>query len=137
MKFGLWVEPEMVSIESSLYRKHPEYALGVRDKRFGRNQLVLDLTNKDVRDYIVSNVRTLIEEYKVDYIKWDMNRHISDQESIVNNYGKEFSHRYILGLYEVLERIFGDNEVLLESCSSGGNRFDLGMLSYGSPSMDQ
>ncbi|NLC05158.1 MAG: alpha-galactosidase [Erysipelothrix sp.] len=131
LKFGLWVEPEMVSIESSLYRKHPEYALGVRDKRFGRNQLVLDLTNKDVRDYIVSNVRTLIEEYKVDYIKWDMNRHISDQESIVNNYGKEFSHRYILGLYEVLERIFGDNEVLLESCSSGGNRFDLGMLSYG------
>ncbi len=131
MKFGLWVEPEMVSIQSSLYREHPEYALGVRDKRFGRNQLVLDLTNKDVRDYIVSKVNYLIEEYQVDYIKWDMNRHISDQESMVNSFGKEFAHRYILGLYDVLDRIFSDKEVLLESCSSGGNRFDLGMLSYG------
>lgn len=131
MLFGIWVEPEMVSEKSELYRQHPEYALGVRDKRYGRNQLVLDLTIPAVRDYIVLNVKELIEEYSVDYIKWDMNRHIGDTESLAINHGKEFSHRYILGLYDILERIFVGSDVLLESCSSGGNRFDLGMLAYG------
>lgn len=133
LRFGLWVEPEMVNEDSDLYRAHPEYAMTVpgRVPAKGRNQLVLDLCNPAVRDYIVHNVSACIDEAGIDYIKWDMNRHISDAYSRVLQNQGECYHRYILGLYDILGRIFRPRpQVLLESCSSGGNRFDLGMLCY-------
>lgn len=137
LECGIWVEPEMISVDSDLYRAHPDYALGYalgggRDLRFGRNQLVLDLTKPEVREYIVEQVSGLIDTYDISYVKWDMNRHISDVGEAGSLEDRSFHHRYILGLYEVLGRIFGPKpHVLLETCSSGGNRFDLGMLSYG------
>ena len=133
LKFGLWFEPEMVNRDSALFRAHPEYALTTPGKppTLGRNQLVLDLCNPAVRDYIVAHVGRTLDEAEIDYVKWDMNRHISDARSpLLSNQG-EFYHRYILGLYDVLGRIFGPRaHILLESCSSGGNRFDLGMLCF-------
>lgn len=133
MMFGLWFEPEMVNPDSDLYRSHPEYAVKTpgRKPTLGRNQLVLDLCNPAVRDYIVSSVGRILDETGASYVKWDMNRHISDAWSPVLINQGEFFHRYILGLYDVLNRIFGQRpHILLESCSSGGNRFDLGMLCY-------
>ena len=124
LKFGIWLEPEAVNPNSNLYRKHPEWAIkdpGHRDV-YGRNELLLDLTKKEVRDYIVENVNKVLDESKADYIKWDMNR-----QSIAQ---ADYNHDYIIGLYEVLDRVFKDRNILFESCSSGGNRFDLGMLCY-------
>ena len=134
MNFGLWFEPECVNPDSDLYRAHPDWAISVpdRDPCLSRNQLVLDLTRKEVRDYIVESVSAILDSTKIEYVKWDYNRHISDMySSALKNQG-EFYHRYILGLYEVLGRIFKERHprVLLESCSSGGNRFDLGMLCF-------
>lgn len=133
MKFGLWLEPEMVNIDSDLYRAHPEFAVAVPSRKptLGRNQLVLDLCKSEVRDYICKQVNSTLKSANIEYVKWDMNRHISDiYSSAISNQG-EFFHRYILGLYEVLKRIVSANEnVLFESCSSGGNRFDLGMLCF-------
>ena len=134
MKFGLWFEPECVNPDSELYRAHSDWAIRVpeREPGFGRNQLVLDLTRKDVRDYIVHAVSSVLDSAEIEYVKWDYNRHISDMYSRTLKNQGEFFHRYILGLYEVLRRIFVESHpnVLLESCSSGGNRFDLGMLCY-------
>ncbi len=133
MMFGLWFEPEMVNPDSELYRAHPEWAVTTPGKKpsLGRNQLVLDLCRAEVRDYIVENVGRVLDEAGVDYVKWDMNRHISDAYSPALAEQGEFYHRYVLGLYEVLERIFRPRpQILLESCASGGNRFDLGMLCY-------
>ena len=133
MAFGLWFEPEMVNENSALYRAHPQYAVTTPGKTptLGRNQLVLDLCNSAVRDYIVKSVGRILDEADISYVKWDMNRHISDAYSpLLSNQG-EFFHRYILGLYEILHRIFTPRpHILFESCSSGGNRFDLGMLCY-------
>ena len=133
MKFGLWFEPESVNIDSGLYRAHPDWAIKPPTGKpcFGRNQLLLDLTRQEVRDYIVENVGRTLDSARISYVKWDMNRHMSDAYSpLLSNQG-EFSHRYIMGLYEVLGRIFTPRpHILLESCSSGGNRFDLGMLCY-------
>lgn len=133
LDFGLWFEPEMVNKNSELYRKHPEYAAQHPDKKpvMGRNQLVLDLCKNQVRDYIVKNVSTILDEVNISYVKWDMNRHIAEgYSSSLTNQG-EFYHRYIMGLYDVLSRIFRPRpHILLESCSSGGNRFDLGMLCF-------
>lgn len=133
MMFGLWFEPEMVNPDSDLFRTHPEYAVTTPDRAplYGRNQLVLDLCNPDVRDYIVNNVSKILDDASVDYVKWDMNRHISDACSPVLANQGEFYHRYMMGLYDVLARIFRPRpQILLESCSSGGNRFDLGMLCF-------
>lgn len=133
MQFGLWFEPEMVNPNSELYRAHPECALVTPGKTpaMGRHQLVLDLCNPAVRDYIVDHVSHILDTCGVDYVKWDDNRHISDACSPCLTDQGEFLHRYLLGLYEVLGRIFGPRpHILLESCSSGGNRFDLGMLCY-------
>ena len=134
MKFGLWFEPECVNPDSDLYRAHPEWAISVPDREpsFCRNQLVLDLTRSDVRDYIVESVSAILDSTRIEYVKWDYNRHISDMYSASLKNQGEFYHRYILGLYEVLRRIFVERHphVLLESCSSGGNRFDLGMLCF-------
>ncbi len=133
LKFGLWFEPEMINPDSDLYRAHPEYAVQIRAKTpaLGRSQLVLDLCNPAVRDYIVKHVSEILDTCKVDYVKWDYNRHMTDCYSpCVKNQG-EFFHRYILGLYDVLKRIFRPRpHILLESCASGGNRFDLGMLCF-------
>jgi len=125
MEFGLWFEPESVNPDSDLYRAHPDWALTDSFQPIlGRNQLLLDLTRQEVRDYIVENVGAILDGAPITYVKWDMNRH-----SIA--LGAK-AHAYILGLYEVLYRIFTPRpQILLESCSSGGNRFDLGMLCYG------
>ena len=132
MQFGLWFEPESVNPDSELYRAHPEYAMQLpgRTPALGRSQLLLDLANPAVRDYIVENVGRILDSANITYVKWDMNRHMSDLFSSVCPAG-ELHHRYVLGLYEVLERIFRPRpQILLESCASGGNRFDLGMLCY-------
>lgn len=134
MKFGLWFEPECVNRDSDLYRAHPDWAIAVpsRTPSLGRNQMVLDLTRKEVREYIVNSVHSILDSANIEYVKWDYNRHISDMySSSLQNQG-EFYHRYILGLYEILDRIFHQlhPNILFESCSSGGNRFDLGMLCY-------
>lgn len=134
LDFGLWFEPEMVNEDSELYRHHPEYAIKLpnRNAVLGRNQLVLDLCQKEVRDYIVEQVSTILDEVDIRYVKWDMNRHIAEAFSKALQNQGEFYHRYILGLYEVFTRIFVPRpHILLESCSSGGNRFDLGMLTFG------
>ena len=126
MMFGIWVEPEAINVDSKLYETHPEYAICEKGRGpfFGRHQFLMDLTNKDVRDYIVENVSKLIDENDVDYVKWDMNR-------MMDAVSGAYNHEYIKGLYEVLDRIFTPRpHILLESCSSGGNRFDLGMLCY-------
>lgn len=132
LKVGIWVEPEMVSEDSELFRAHPDWAIGkahhIRAK--GRNQYVLDLCNDEVVDYIVKNVSQVIDEYEVDYIKWDMNRHHSDQFSPTLKNQLEFDVRYQMGLVKALKQIFEARpHIFLEMCSSGGNRFDLGMLS--------
>ena len=136
MKFGLWFEPECVNPDSDLYRAHPDWAISIegRELTLGRNQLVLDLTRKEVREYIIESVDKVLCGANIEYVKWDYNRHISDMYSSSLKQQGEFFHRYILGIYEVLEEIFFKRHpnILFESCSSGGNRFDLGML-YFSP----
>lgn len=124
LSFGLWFEPESVNPDSDLYRAHPDWALtdGFQPV-LGRNQLLLDLTRSEVRDYIVENVSRILDSTGISYVKWDMNRH-----SVA--LGAK-AHDFVLGLYDVLRRIFAPRpDILLESCSSGGNRFDLGMLCF-------
>lgn len=133
MAAGIWVEPEMVSERSRLFRDHPEWAMAVPGKTplRGRHQLVLDLCNPDVCDDIVDRVGALLDSANFTYVKWDMNRHISDAWSEHVAHPGMVAHTYIQNLYSVLERIFAPRpHVLLETCSSGGNRFDLGMLRY-------
>ena len=134
MKFGLWFEPECVNPDSDLYRAHPEWAIGIegRARTLGRNQLVLDLTRPEVREYIIESVDKVLSGANIEYVKWDYNRHISDMYSATLKQQGEFFHRYTLGLYEVLNELFHKRHpnILFESCSSGGNRFDLGMLCF-------
>ena len=134
LRFGLWFEPECVNPDSELYRKHPDWAIQIpgREPSLGRNQLTLDLTRAEVRDYIVDAVDKILFAANIEYVKWDYNRHMSDVYGATLSNQGEFFHRYILGLYEVLRRIFVEKHphILLESCSSGGNRFDLGMLCF-------
>lgn len=135
MKFGLWFEPEMVSEDSDLYRTHPDWAIKIpsRDPVRSRYQLVLDMTNPEVRDYLFGAISDILKSADISYIKWDMNRSICDWYTpclSAENQG-EMPHRYVLGLYELLERLttaFPD--VLFEGCSGGGGRFDAGMLYY-------
>lgn len=135
MEFGLWFEPEMISIESNLYKSHPDWCIHVpnRPHTLGRNQLVLDLSRKDVCDYIVESISKVLESAKITYVKWDMNRHITDigSANLSKDRQEETSHRYILGLYDVMDRLTSRfKNILFESCSSGGGRFDAGMLYY-------
>ena len=135
LQFGLWVEPEMISIDSQLYQSHPEWAVTLPDRSpsLGREQLVLDMTNPAVISYLFEQLSDLFSRATVDYIKWDHNRNFSD---IFSNYLDEnqqagFAHHYTLGLYQLLEKLTqAFPHILFESCSSGGNRFDLGMLCY-------
>lgn len=129
MKFGLWMEPEMVNEDSELYRNHPDYVISdnIHEKSYGRNQLVLDLSKKEVQDYVYKSVFDTLKSADISYLKWDCNRNITDY---LNKSGT-FFFDYITGLYSVLEKLRKDfPDVLFENCASGGNRFDLGMLSY-------
>lgn len=135
MKFGLWVEPEMVSEDSDLYRKNPDWALQIPGRRpaRGRMQLVLDMGRPEVRDYLEERLSEILSSAPIDYVKWDFNRSISDVYSQVlppERQG-EGLHRFVLGLYDLLERLTSRfPEVLFEGCSGGGGRFDAGMLYY-------
>lgn len=133
LMFGIWVEPEMISRRSLLFDNHPDWAVIIpgRDPSVGRNQFILDFTRKDVRDYIVQAMTEVFTLSKADYVKWDMNRIFSDFYSASGMQMGEFSYRYVMGLYEVFERLtdaFPD--ILFEGCASGGNRFDLGILCF-------
>ncbi len=134
IEFGIWLEPEMVSENSKLYREHSDWAIAIPGRKtyLGRNQMVLDYTNQKVRDYIVGIIKELLHSANISYVKWDMNRPISDAFSNAGSATPgEFYHKYVLGLYEVMEKLTKEfPEVLFEGCSSGGNRFDLGMLYY-------
>lgn len=135
MKFGLWIEPEMVNEDSDLYREHPDWAYVIPGRKpvRGRNQLVLDFSRKEVVDYIFEQISNVISGANVEYIKMDMNRSICDVYTAVEgyqNYGR-IMHEYVLGIYDFLERLnqqFPD--ILIEGCSGGGGRFDAGMLYY-------
>jgi len=135
INFGLWFEPEMASIESELYKNHPDWCIHSpnRVRPECRNQVTLDFSRREVCDYIINAVSKVLDEASISYVKWDMNRHMTDfwspALSIENQ--NEFSHRYILGLYYVMEEIVSKHpDVLFESCSGGGGRFDPGILYY-------
>ncbi|SFL98171.1 alpha-galactosidase [Halanaerobium salsuginis] len=135
LDFGLWFEPEMVSPDSDLYRKHPEWVIQVPDREncLSRQQLVLDLSRKDVQNYIIEKVTNILESANISYVKWDMNRPITEFGSLelAANQQRELSHRYIIGLYRVLAEITeAFPYILFESCAGGGGRFDPGMLYY-------
>ncbi len=135
LKFGLWFEPEMVSVDSELYRAHPDWCIHVpgRIRTETRNQLTLDLSRKEVCDYIVEAVGKILDEAKISYVKWDMNRNMSELGSagLPSDRQKEMPHRYMLGLYDTMERVISAHpDVLFEGCSGGGGRFDPGMLYY-------
>ena len=135
MKFGIWFEPEMISPDSDLYRAHPDYAIAIpgREPSLCRNQYVLDLTRKEVRDYAYECVAKTLRSANIEYVKWDMNRQLSDIGSLelpADQMG-ELYHRYVLAVYEMQERMMTEfPHLLLENCSGGGARFDPGMLYY-------
>lgn len=135
MQFGLWFEPEMISEDSDLYRKYPDWCVHIdgRKRIPARQQLTLDLTKEEVRDYIVEAVCSVLKSAPISYVKWDYNRNVTEigSKSLPPERQQEFAHRYVLGVYEVLERITSAfPEVLFEGCSGGGGRFDAGMLYY-------
>ena len=135
MKFGLWVEPEMVSVDSDLYRTHPDWAMEIPDHLHseGRNQRFLDLCRKDVQDFIIKKMSRVFETPGLSYVKWDMNRTMTDvySSSLPADRQGEVAHRYVLGLYRVMSTLAARfPKILFEGCASGGNRFDLGILSF-------
>jgi len=135
LQFGLWVEPEMISPDSDLYREHPDWCLHVPGRRRSeaRWQLVLDYTREDVREYIYESLSRIFSTVPVAYVKWDMNRCLTEIGSaqLAPERQGETAHRYVLGLYELLERMTTRfPKILFESCCSGGGRFDPGMLYY-------
>jgi alpha-galactosidase len=135
MQFGLWVEPEMVSPDSDLYRKHPDWCLHVpgRKRTQSRNQLVLDLSREDVCEFLIEMLTKVFNSAKISYVKWDMNRNMTEVGSaaLPPERQKETAHRYMLGLYRILEKMAERfPQILFESCSGGGGRFDPGMLYY-------
>jgi len=135
MGFGLWFEPEMISPDSDLYRAHPDWCLhqAKRSRSLGRHQLILDMSRKDVQDYVVEAVSAILRSADIRYVKWDMYRNMAEVGSacLPNDRLGEIFHRYILGLYSVLERVVtAFPDVLFESCSGGGGRFDAGMMHY-------
>ncbi|MBR2699157.1 MAG: alpha-galactosidase [Clostridia bacterium] len=135
MKFGLWIEPEMVNELSALYAAHPDWALTVpgRNPAFGRNQLVLDMGRNEVVEHLYGVFSALLRDGGIDYIKWDMNRNMTDvySRALPPERQREASHRYMLGVYDLLDRLTtAFPEVLFEGCAGGGGRFDAGMLYY-------
>lgn len=135
LQFGIWFEPEMISPESELYRAHPDWCLHVkgRDRSPSRNQYVLDFSRADVRSEITKRMKDILQSAPITYVKWDMNRHMSEVGSaaLPPERQRETAHRYMLGLYAMLEEITSAfPDILFESCSGGGGRFDPGMLHY-------
>ena len=135
MQFGIWIEPEMVSEDSGLYRAHPDWALKLpgRTPAMGRNQLVLDMGRDEVVDHLAAVFSDLLERYPIRYVKWDMNRNMSDiySSALPPERQGEASHRYMLGVYRLLDRLTSAfPDVLFEGCAGGGGRFDAGMLAY-------
>ncbi|MCI8437014.1 MAG: alpha-galactosidase [Lawsonibacter sp.] len=135
MSFGIWIEPEMVSEDSDLYREHPDWALRIpgRVPARGRNQLVLDFSRPEVRRRVYGQIKAVLASADVSYVKWDMNRSLSDVWSAAlppQRQGEVF-HRYVLGVYEMLDQLRRDfPHILIEGCAGGGGRFDAGMLYY-------
>ncbi len=135
MKFGIWFEPEMVSEDSDLYRAHPEWAMQIPGRHAvrSRNQMALDMSRKEVQDYLIQSVNAILDDANIYYVKWDINRSLADIWSNVLSADKqgEVYHRYILGLYRVMnEIILTHPDILFEGCSGGGGRYDPGMLHY-------
>ena len=135
LKFGIWMEPEMISPDSKLYEQHPDWAIAVpgRTATLSRNQYVLDLSRKEVRDYVYDMISNILHSANIEYVKWDMNRQLSDMGSyeLPADRQGELYHRYVLGVYELQERLITEfPDLLLENCSGGGARFDPGMLYY-------
>ena len=135
LKFGIWMEPEMISPDSKLYEQHPDWAIAVpgRTAALSRNQYVLDLSRKEVRDYVYCMISNILHSANIEYVKWDMNRQLSDMGSyeLPADRQGELYHRYVLGVYELQERLITEfPDLLLENCSGGGARFDPGMLYY-------
>ena len=135
MQFGIWLEPEMVNEDSDLYRAHPDWVLCDPGRKpvVARNQLVLDMTRAEVREYLFESISRILRDARIEYVKWDFNRSVSNMWSPSLPAGRqgEVPHRFVLGLYELLGRIreaFPD--VMIEGCAGGGGRFDAGMLFY-------
>ena len=127
VKFGIWIEPEMVNEDSELYREHPDWAITIPDRKpvRSRNQLVLDFSRKEVRDEIFKRICAVLDQGNVEYIKWDMNRSLADI------YAPNVAYDYVLGVYDFLEKLTNRYpDILIEGCSGGGGRFDAGMLYY-------
>ena len=135
LKFGIWFEPEMISPVSKLYEAHPEWCLKVdgREMSIGRNQYVLDMSRQDVRDYLFDTISGILHSANICYVKWDFNRNLTEAGSLLlpPERQKEIFHRYVLGTYELMERLLTEfPDLLLEGCAGGGGRFDPGMLYY-------
>ncbi|MGM9936530.1 MAG: alpha-galactosidase, partial [Candidatus Ornithomonoglobus sp.] len=127
LKFGLWIEPEMVNPDSELYRAHPDWAISVpgRTPALSRNQLILDLSRAEVCDYIIKIISDVLESANIEYVKWDMNRPMTDMPY------KGYNHEYTLGFYKIMDAITAAfPDILFEGCSGGGGRFDAGVLAY-------
>lgn len=135
LKFGIWFEPEMISPDSNLYREHPDWAIAIEGRVpcRSRNQYVLDLSRREVVDYVYESIANVLRSANIEYVKWDMNRQLTDLGSAYlgkENQG-ELCHRYVLAVYELQERLLAEfPNLLLENCSGGGARFDPGMLYY-------
>ena len=135
MEFGIWIEPEMINEDSDLFRTHPDWCLTApgRTPNRERGQLVLDMSRPEARDYLFDSIGKILRKAKVDYVKWDMNRSLSDVWSGACSAMRqgEIGHRYVLGVYELMERFVSCfPDILWEGCSGGGGRFDAGMLYY-------
>lgn len=135
LKFGIWFEPEMISPDSKLYKEHPDWCLHIegRNRTTARSQLVLDFSRKDVRDCIYGKMKAILSSANIEYVKWDMNRQLTEvgNEILPAERQREIWHRYVLGVYEMQERLLTDfPDLLLENCAGGGSRFDAGMLYY-------
>ncbi len=135
MKFGIWFEPEMVSEDSDLYRTHPDWAMEIPGRRGvrSRNQLALDMSRKEVQDYLIGSINQILDHANVFYVKWDINRSLADiwSNALPADRQGEVYHRYILGLYRVMDGIIKTHpDILFEGCSGGGGRYDPAMLHY-------
>jgi alpha-galactosidase len=135
LKFGIWFEPEMVSEDSDLYRAHPDWAMEIPGRRAvrSRNQLALDVSRREVQDYLIESINKILDSANIYYVKWDINRAITDLWSNVlpSDRQGEVSHRYVLGLYRIMDGIIKTHpDIMFEGCAGGGGRFDTAMLTY-------
>ena len=135
LQFGIWFEPEGINEDSDLYRTHPDWAMKIPGKlpTRSRQQLLLDFSREDVREYIFGHICQVLDSARIEYLKWDLNRSLSDLYSAVlpKERQGEVMHRYVLGLYDMLEKLIRRYpDMLVEGCSGGGGRFDAGMLYY-------